>query len=102
MNQDFPAVSPGKLAPRIAAFAVALCILFFSISGANAQSRSYTSVAGTVVDPSGAVVPGAIVEIRNPVSQFERSVTTDTSGAFIKSSSFALALATWVDPCNTT
>jgi len=50
--------------------------------GANAQSRSYTSVSGTVVDPSGAVVPGATVEIRNPVSQFERSVTTDASGAF--------------------
>jgi len=82
MNQDFPAVSPCRLSPRIAAFAVALYILLFSISGANAQSRSYTSVSGTVVDPSGAVVPGATVEIRNPVSQFERSVTTDNSGAF--------------------
>jgi len=50
--------------------------------GAFAQSRNYTSVSGTVVDPSGAVVPDATVEIRNPVSQFERSVTTDSSGAF--------------------
>ena len=82
MNQDFPAVLPGKLSPRIGAFAAALCIAFFSISGADAQSRSYTSVSGTVVDPSGAVVPGATVEIHNPVSQFERTVTTDTSGAF--------------------
>jgi len=35
-----------------------------------------------VVAPSGAVVPGATVEIQNPVSQFERSVSTDSSGAF--------------------
>ena len=48
----------------------------------HAQSRSYTSVAGTVVDPTGAVVPGATIEIRNPVSQFERTTTTDNSGAF--------------------
>jgi hypothetical protein len=49
---------------------------------ASAQSRSYTSVAGTVVDPSGALVPGATVEIHNPVSQFDRTTTTDSSGAF--------------------
>ncbi|PYY14880.1 MAG: hypothetical protein DMG61_08560 [Acidobacteria bacterium] len=59
-----------------------LCIVSFLAIGSDAQSRSYTSVSGTVVDPSGAVVPGATVEIRNPVSQFERSVTTDNSGAF--------------------
>jgi len=69
-------------------FVLSACVLATSLMilllapGANAQSRSYTSVSGTVVDPSGAVVPGATVEIRNPVSQFERSVTTDPSGAF--------------------
>lgn len=41
-----------------------------------------TTVSGTVLDPSGAVVPGATVEIRNPVSQFSRSTTTDSSGKF--------------------
>jgi len=60
-----------------------LFLAFCLLTNANAQSRSYTSVSGTVVDPSGAVVPSATVEIRNPVSQFERSVTTDNSGAFI-------------------
>ena len=85
MNQQFPAIlrtSLRKLSPRIVAFATMLCIVSFLAIGSDAQSRSYTSVSGTVVDPSGAVVPGATVEIRNPVSQFERSVTTDNSGAF--------------------
>jgi hypothetical protein len=50
---------------------------------AHAQSAgNSTSVIGTVFDPSGAVVPNATVEIRNPVSQFDRTVTTDASGNF--------------------
>ena len=40
------------------------------------------SIRGTVVDPSGAVVPNATVEIHNPVSQFDRTTTTDKSGNF--------------------
>ena len=50
--------------------------------GANAQSGSSTSVTGKVVDQTGAVVPNAIVEIRNPVSGFERSTSTDSGGNF--------------------
>src|SRR5579859_6167392 len=62
----------------VAAFLLALCL----VPVASAQSRSYTSISGTVVDPSGALVPGAAVEIHNPVSQFERTTTTDASGSF--------------------
>src|SRR5579862_6966467 len=40
------------------------------------------SVNGTVVDSTGAVVPKARVEIQNPVSGFDRSALTDTSGRF--------------------
>jgi hypothetical protein len=42
-----------------------------------------TSVAGTVLDPSGAVVPNATVEIRNPVSGFARTATTNDTGGFV-------------------
>jgi hypothetical protein len=58
--------------------------VFFLAVGlqAYAQSGSSTSVTGTVVDPTGAVVANAMVEIRNPVSAFERTVTTDGSGKF--------------------
>ncbi len=47
-----------------------------------AQTTGSSSLNGTVTDPSGAVVPGATVEIHNPVSQFDRSVTTDNAGSF--------------------
>ena len=63
----------------IAAFAA---ILFALTSFAFAQSGESSSIAGTVVDPSGAVVPNAVVEINNPVSQFHRAVTTDKMGKF--------------------
>src|SRR5246127_3921231 len=54
---------------------IALCA--YAQSGGNS-----TSVTGTVFDPSGAVVPSATVEIRNPVSGFDRTVTTNASGNF--------------------
>jgi hypothetical protein len=67
----------------LAAFVAAILVFAFCFSPiANAQSRSYTSVNGTVLDPTGAVVPNATVEIRNPVSRFERTTTTDSSGGF--------------------
>ena len=84
MIQEFSAIlrASRKLSAPLATLAATLCIMCFFGIAASAQSKSYTSVGGTVIDPSGAVVPGAAVEIRNPVSQFERSVTTDSSGAF--------------------
>jgi len=49
---------------------------------AHAQSGSSTSVIGTVVDPSGAVVSNATVDLSNPVSGFSRSAVTDNTGKF--------------------
>jgi hypothetical protein len=40
------------------------------------------SISGVVVDPSGAVIPNATVEIHNPVSAFDRSTITDNQGHF--------------------
>jgi len=62
----------------------AFVILLYSTIGpqAYAQSGSSASIAGTVVDPSGAVVPNATVELHNPVSAFDHSTTTDSSGRF--------------------
>ena len=56
---------------------LALCV----ISG-SAQTSGSSSLSGVVADPSGAVVPGATVEIHNPVSQFSRTTTTDSAGRF--------------------
>jgi hypothetical protein len=65
-------------------FAAFLLILSLSpLPGASAQSGgSSTSLTGTVTDPTGAVVANATVEIRNPVSGFGRTATTDSGGKF--------------------
>ncbi|MFY9792761.1 MAG: TonB-dependent receptor [Candidatus Sulfotelmatobacter sp.] len=67
--------------PHSAAF---MALLFLSLGlPAFAQSGGNSgSISGNVQDPSGAVVPNATVEIHNPVSQFDRSTTTDKSGNF--------------------
>ncbi len=45
------------------------------------QSSSGT-VRGTVLDPSGAAINGATVQIVNPVSRYDRTVQTNGQGAF--------------------
>ena len=62
--------------------AVTALALIADVPSGLAQSGNYTSINGTVLDPSGAVVPGATIEIHNPVSQFQQSATADSSGAF--------------------
>jgi hypothetical protein len=67
--------------PLFAAFLVVLSLSL--LPGASAQSGgSSTSVTGTVVDPTGAVVANATVEVRNPVSGFSRTASTDSGGKF--------------------
>ncbi len=68
--------------PRRAAFLV-ISFLVVGLSGFAQSAGNSTSVTGTVLDPSGAVVPDATVEIRNPVSGFERTVTTNATGGFV-------------------
>ena len=40
------------------------------------------SISGTVSDPSGGVVRGATVELQNRISGYDKTVTTDDSGAY--------------------
>ena len=63
----------------------ALVVVFCLVLGLHAHAQSggnSGSVSGTVLDPTGAVVPNVTVEIRNPVSGFDRSATTDAAGKF--------------------
>src|SRR5215468_6175000 len=57
---------------------IALAFLFGEMS--NAQSSGILD--GTVADASGGEIPGATVEIQNPVSHYSRSTTTDRDGKF--------------------
>lgn len=59
-----------------------LVALLFVSFGAYAQTGTSTSITGTVVDPTGAVVPNATVDVKNPVSGFSRTVNTDAAGKF--------------------
>ena len=60
---------------------IALAVLLVSGPIGLAQSGSGT-VRGTVLDPSGAVIKGATVEIHNPVSQYDQTAQTDSEGRF--------------------
>jgi hypothetical protein len=62
---------------------VAVFCLFFNLYICAQSGSNSGSISGTVLDPTGAVVPDATVEIHNPVSQYDRSTTTDKSGNFI-------------------
>src|SRR6266404_2504049 len=66
--------------PIPAAFAF-LMLLSFGVQS-YAQSISSGTVTGTVADPSGAVVSGAAVEIRNPITGYQQTTSTDANGSF--------------------
>jgi hypothetical protein len=70
--------------PRFTRAAWLIALFFAGLAGpAFAQSQATTGVIeGTVVDPSGAPVPGAGVTIRNTATNFERTATTDADGRF--------------------
>ncbi|MGC2733205.1 MAG: TonB-dependent receptor [Candidatus Acidiferrales bacterium] len=59
-----------------------LLVMFPAAPAGFAQVGNSGNISGTVTDPSGAVVASATVTIHNPVSQYERSATTDSTGAF--------------------
>ena len=63
---------------------VASVSFFANVSGLLAQSASNAgTLSGVVTDPAGAVVPGAIVNITNPVSGLDRNSTTDATGRYV-------------------
>lgn len=57
-------------------------VLFFFTGPASAQLGNSGSLEGVVKDTSGGVIPGAKVEVSNPVSRFSREATTDANGSF--------------------
>jgi Carboxypeptidase regulatory-like domain/TonB-dependent Receptor Plug Domain len=65
---------------------MAACAVFFYLTiifiPCSAQTGTSSMIEGTVIDPSGAVVPNATVEIRDPVTGFQRTVSTNHSGGF--------------------
>ncbi len=64
------------------AFSGIVSVFFLSL-GVFAQSQSTTGlIQGTVVDPNGAIVNGASVNVKNTETGFERTVTSNSDGFF--------------------
>src|ERR1035438_6733098 len=62
----------------------ALGVLVFTFThGVLGQSLGNAgTIAGVVVDPSGATVVKAVVSIHNPISDYRQSTTTASDGSF--------------------
>jgi len=63
-------------------FVASLSLLLFSTTFGWGQLANSGSIEGVVKDQSGGVVVGATVEISDPISQYARKTTTDSTGAF--------------------
>jgi hypothetical protein len=62
---------------------ILFCFALLLPIAAVAQTGNAGAVRGTVTDPSGAVVPGATIRLVDPISGFNRSVTSDATGQFV-------------------
>ena len=61
-----------------------LCVfLFVPTNGVFAQFLDQGAIAGTVQDDTGAIIPGAVVELESPDTGFKRTTKADQSGAYI-------------------
>src|ERR1700728_3232330 len=72
---------------RMSRLAVSLVFLVVCVASpvatfAQSSSANAGTVRGTVLDPSGAAIMGAAVEIQNPVSAYDRTAQTDAQGNF--------------------
>ncbi len=65
-------------------FTLALVIICLGISAIPAIAQSITSggIAGTITDPSGAVVPNAKVTVTNDATRQTRTATTSSQGSY--------------------
>src|SRR6202030_868907 len=69
-----------RMSFRKLALLVLSLILFFCATSSWAQSGG--NIEGVLKDPTGAVLPGATVEISNPVSGYRRETVTGLGGDF--------------------
>src|ERR1700683_5177695 len=66
----------------VTAARLTLCLSCAVFSYAQSISVGSGALRGSVQDQSGAAIPGAKVEIQNPVSHYSRSAQTDALGNF--------------------
>jgi hypothetical protein len=59
-----------------------LILFVLALSAFTAYSQSTTSVRGTVTDPSAAVIPQAVVTLKDPANGTKRQVPTSADGSY--------------------
>ncbi len=68
---------------KLASATVVYLALFASVASLSyAQSIGSGTLSGTVTDQSNAIVRGAKVRLRNPVTGYDQSTVTNESGVF--------------------
>jgi len=68
---------------RLRVTGILLFVCLFASLSLSAQTQATTGVIqGNVTDPSGAILPGTSVEVRNTETNFTRQAITDDSGRF--------------------
>ncbi len=70
------------ISPRRNSFLAALVFLFAILAVSPSFAQSTAALQGVVTDPSGAVVPGATITIRNTATGATRTVRTDSDGNY--------------------
>src|SRR5450755_2874845 len=65
---------------RLRSLALVVLLLLAMLPAANAQSVT-GQISGVVVDPAGATIPGATVQLTHDASQQVRKFTTEPNGA---------------------
>jgi hypothetical protein len=79
-----PWIGENKMKNLIRLVALSLLLLLSAAAGVPAQTQITTGVIqGSILDEQGSVVPGASVEVKNPDTNFTRTLTTDSDGRFV-------------------
>ena len=71
----------GSLLPRMQRLGILSLLLLFLVGSASAQV-STASINGVIRDPTGAVVPGASIVLKNVDTSVERTSTANSAGAY--------------------
>ena len=75
---------PKRRAPgSFAALAALMCTLLLILAASRAYGQAFGTISGNVVDPSGAVVPGAKVVATEAGTGSTRSAVSDSSGHYV-------------------
>jgi hypothetical protein len=67
---------------RRVGFVVFVFLLSSTLSLQAQSAGSAGTIYGTVIDASGAILPGASIVIENPVSRYTRQTQSDSTGHF--------------------